>query len=406
MTEAPSDPAGGQDPETGLLDGVKVLDLTRVASGPFATQLLADLGATVIKVERPDGGDDSRHMDASGVPGISGYYLGLNRGKRSYTLDFKTEHGARKIRALTRWADVVIENFRPGVAERLGLGYDDLRVINPGIVYCSISAFGTDGPLKDNLGYDIVAQAMSGIMAITGDPDRPPAKCGAPIADVSAGAMATIGILAALYKRALTGQGQRVETTLIGSAIALLAPYLGGQTLGAKFERRGSRHNTIAPYQAFSGSDGHYFVVAVGNESFWGKMCAAIGVPGLAGEPLFATNNLRMSHVDDLQDRLQQVFGKRPAREWYLLLTEHGVPASLILDLDEVIAEEHFTVLGAVNQVDCRELGLVPLTGTPLKFAGYRVGASLPPPRLGEHNDEVDVLITGYEDDDDPAMRR
>jgi crotonobetainyl-CoA:carnitine CoA-transferase CaiB-like acyl-CoA transferase len=405
VTDTQSNSPGTPEP-AGLLDGVKVLDLTRVASGPFATQLLADLGATVIKVERPDRGDDSRHMDASGVPGISGYYLGLNRGKRSYTLDFKTEQGARKIRALTRWADIVIENFRPGVAERLGAGYEDLRTINPRIIYCSISAFGTDGPLKDNLGYDIVAQAMSGIMAITGDADRPPAKCGAPIADVSAGAMAAIGILAALYKRALTGEGQRVETTLIGSAIALLAPYLGGQTLGTKFGRHGSRHNTIAPYQAFSGSDGHYFVVAVGNESFWGKLCAAIGSPELAVDPEFATNNLRMAHVDELEDRLQQIFGHRPAREWYELLTKHGVPASLILDLDEVIAEEHFSSLGVVNDVDCRELGQVPLTGTPLKFSGYPVGSHLPPPRLGEHNSEVDMLIESYDDDGDPAARR
>lgn len=380
----------------GVLDGVRVLDLTRVASGPFATQLLADLGASVVKVERPDRGDDSRHMDASGIAGISGYYLGLNRGKRSYAVDVKDQASLRKIHALTRWADVVIENFRPGVADRLGLGYAELHALNPRIVYCSISAFGADGPLQDNLGYDIVAQAMSGIMAITGDPDRPPAKCGAPIADVSAGAMATIGILAALYRRALTGEGQRVETTLIGSAIALLAPYLGGQTLGTRFERRGSRHNTIAPYQAFRGLDGHYFVVAVGNESFWGKLCAVLGEPGLADDPQYASNNLRMANIEQLERRLQSVFAKRPAREWYELLTAHGVPASMILDLDEVIAEPHFAHIGAVNRTDCRDLGVVPLTGTPLRFAGHHVGTRIPPPRLGEHNVQIDSIVARY----------
>jgi crotonobetainyl-CoA:carnitine CoA-transferase CaiB-like acyl-CoA transferase len=378
----------------GALTGVNVLDLSRVAAGPYCTMVLADMGATVIKVERPDGGDDSRHMDQSIVKGSSGYYLGLNKNKRSIALDLKSQEGVEAIRALAKWADVVVENFRPGVMARLGLDYDDLRAINPELIYCSITAFGTHGPLSDQIGYDIVAQAMSGIMDITGEPDRPPAKCGAPIADISTGSMAAIGILAALYHRALTGEGQRVETPLIGGAMALLTSYLPGRAMGTPFQRVGSAHNTLAPYQAFRGNDDRYFIVAVGNDAFWRKLTQTIGATELAADESLATNPERSRRREELAGMLQTFFDARGTSEWVQLLNDAGVPASEIYSLDDVLAEPHYREIGLITEVDHPQIGKLPLMVAPIAFSkSGSVTDHTPPPALDEHGDEIRELI-------------
>ena len=375
------------------LEGIKVLDLSRIASGPYCTMVLGNLGATVIKVERPNGGDDSRHMDVSIHKGNSGYYLGLNNKKRSIALDLKSEEANSMIPALAGWADICIENFRPGVIDRLGYGYEAMRKINPRLIYCSISAFGTHGPLSKRAGYDLIAQALSGIMDITGDPDRLPAKCGAPIADIATGANAVIGILAALHHRALTGEGQKVETTLIGGALSLLSSYLPGRAMGTPFKRVGSAHNTLAPYQAFTGSDDRNFVLAAGNDAFWQKTAAAIGADHLAQDPAYKTNPERARRRDELAAKLQAIFATKPAREWVEQLVEGGVPASDVYTIDDVIAEPHFREIDLVVNIEHPQLGPIPNVATPITFSASPASPRNPPPSLDEHGEEIRALV-------------
>jgi crotonobetainyl-CoA:carnitine CoA-transferase CaiB-like acyl-CoA transferase len=375
------------------LHGIKVLDLSRVAAGPYCTMVLANLGADVIKVERPGVGDDSRHMDQSIQKGSSGYYLGINNNKRSIALDLKSEDAREHIHALTEWADVFLENFRPGVIERLGYGYEDLAAINPRLVYCSISAFGSHGPMRDRIGYDIIGQALSGIMDITGEPDRPPAKCGAPIADIATGNMAALGIVSALYQRTITGRGQKVETSLIGGAMSLLSSYLPGRSMGTPFTRVGSAHNTLAPYQAFEGSDGRFFILAVGNDSFWTKLTSAIGAPELGADPAYETNSARSRRREELAEKLQAIFVTKPAFEWVELLTVAGVPASEIYNLDDVIAEPHFREIGLVEEVQHPTIGPIPLVVTPLFFSNAARVELIPPPELDQQGEEIRELV-------------
>jgi crotonobetainyl-CoA:carnitine CoA-transferase CaiB-like acyl-CoA transferase len=377
---------------TGPLAGIRVLDVTRVAAGPYCTMILADLGATVLKVEREGIGDDTRRMDASVRGELSGYYLGLNKNKRSIALDLKSEEGAEIIRALASWADVFVENFRLGAIERLGFGYDALSEINPRLVYCSISAFGSRGSKKDWIGYDIIGQAMSGIMDITGESDRPPSKAGAPVADISSGAFAAIGVLAALYEREQTGTGQKVETSLVGSAVNLIAPYVTSRALGTTFERVGSAHNTLAPYQAFRGSDGRYFIVAVGNDVFWQKATAAIGAAELAADESLATNPQRVERREDLAERLQAHFAGDTADAWVTTLREAGVPVSPIFTVDDVIAEPHFREAGFITEVEVPTVGAVPVTVTPLEFSRTGLVVHEAPPLLDQHGTEIREL--------------
>lgn len=376
----------------GPLAGFTVLDLTRVAAGPFATMLLGDMGADVIKVERPGRGDDTRHMDISFRGGESGYYLGLNKNKRSIALDLQSPEGLETVKWLVRRCDVVVENFRPGVADRLGLGYEAMRAVRSDIVYCSISGFGDRGPLRDKIAYDIIGQAMSGIMAITGQPDRPPSKCGAPIADLSSGAFAALGIVAALLHRAETGEGQHVGTSLLGATASLLSSYVTSHALGTPFHRVGSAHNTLAPYQAFAGSDGKYFILAVGNDSFWGKAARAIGVEELVDDPRYATNAERTKRRDELAALLQEVFDRRPAAEWLALLEAAGVPVGPIYELDEMVAEPQMRENGYIVDVEHPTDGSLPMLMAPLTFSRTPVSVRMPPPKLDEHQAAILAL--------------
>jgi crotonobetainyl-CoA:carnitine CoA-transferase CaiB-like acyl-CoA transferase len=376
----------------GPLQGIRVLDMTRVAAGPYCTMLLADLGATVLKIEREGVGDDTRRMDISVRGEVSGYYLGLNKNKRSIALDLKSSDAGEIVRALATWADVFVENFRLGAVERLGFGYEALCEINPRLVYCSISAFGSRGPKRDWIGYDIIGQAMSGIMDITGEPDRPPAKAGAPVADISSGAFAAVGILAALLERERSGVGQKVETSLIGSAVNLIAPYVSSRALGTTFDRVGSGHNTLAPYQAFRGSDGRYFILAVGNDSFWQMTAAAIGAPELAADASLASNAQRIARREELATRLQKTFDGDEAESWVSLLRNAGVPVSPIFTVDDVIAEPHFREAGFITEVEHPTVGSVPVTVTPLEFSRTNLAVHEAPPMLDQHGDEIREL--------------
>ena len=385
----------------GPLAGVRVLDLTRVVAGPFATMILGDLGAHVIKVERPGWGDDARHMDNTQRGGQTGYFLGVNKNKQSVVFDLTDPDDVDDVRLLARWADVVVENFRAGVADRLGLGYDQLRAINPRLVYCSIPGVPTgDGELGDAARpmYDIIAQARSGIMHITGEADGPPAKCGAPIADISAGMFAVIGILAALHERTQSGTGQHVEASLLGASVALLSSYLPGRAIGTQFDRLGSAHNTLAPYQAFQGSDGGWFLVAAGNDRFWIQTAHAFGLSHLTADPRFATNAGRSNARQELADLLQAVASTRPAAEWTAVLQAHDVPTAFVNDLDGVLADTELRRWGIIREVEHPTAGFIPLVATPITFSETPPTADRPPPLLGQHAAEVAALLESLRD--------
>ncbi|PBC47430.1 formyl-CoA transferase [Rhodococcus sp. ACPA1] len=382
-------------PRDGPLTGTRVLDLSHIASGPFATMLLADLGADVIKVERAGTGDGARQMDRSLQDGDSGYYLGLNKNKRSIALDLRTTQGRNTVRALAPNADVFVENFRPGAAARMRLGYDDIRAIRPDIVYCSITGFGASGPLRDAVAYDIVGQAFSGIMSITGDPDRPPVKCGAPIADLTSGMFATIGILAALHHRDQTGSGQHVGTSLLGASAALLASYLTSHAMGTPFHRLGSAHNTLAPYQAFTGSDGTNFILAAGNDTFFAKTTEILGLTTLSQDPRYATNPARTQHRQALAQILQTEFAKQTAGHWLAALAEVGVPASPINTIDDLVNDEQMRANDYVTDIAHPRIGTLPVINAPLTFSATPVTVRRPPPRLDQHRTEILAIAAG-----------
>ena len=383
----------GTERASGPLTGIKVLDLTHVAAGPFATMLLADMGADVIKIERPERGDSARQMDQSIRGTDSGYYLGLNKNKRSIAVDLSTDEGRRIITSLASSADVFVENLRPGAAERLGLGYEAVAAIKPDIVYCSISGFGELGHLRDGIAYDIIGQALSGIMSITGDADRPPAKCGAPVADLTSGMFAALGIVAALNHRIRTGQGQYVGTSLIGASAALLSSYVTSQALGTPFNRVGSAHNTLAPYQAFRGSDGKFFIVAAGNDQFFAAVAEAVGHPELNDDPRYLTNAQRSHNREQLAKELQRIFDSRPARHWIKLLDSAGVPVSPIYDITEMVAEDQMRVNGYIIEVDQPGIGRLPMVVTPLTFSATPVSVRRHAPGLDENRDEVMRIV-------------
>lgn len=358
--------------------------------------LLADMGADVIKVERPGTGDGSRQMDVS-IHGLdSGYYLGLNKNKRSIELDLTTAEGIGTVKALAEQADVFVENFRPGAATRLGIGYGDIAALQESIIYCSITGFGEHGALRDAVAYDIVGQALSGIMSITGEPDRPPAKVGAPISDLSSGLFAAIGILAALHHRNQTGEGQHVGTSLLGASVSLVASYLTSHALGTQFARVGSAHNTLAPYQAFVGSDNKPFILAAGNDKFFTKVTAVVALPDLATDERFATNKARTSNREMLADILQAQFATGTSVYWLSRLAEAGVPASPVRRIEDLADDQALRDNNYVSDVAHPSLGQLPVIVAPLTFSQTPVSVRRSPPGLDEHREEILAIARGH----------
>ena len=359
-------------------------DFSRILAGPYATMLLADLGADVVKVERPGSGDDTRGWGPPWTPdGRSPYYLGLNRGKRSIALDLSMAGDLELARRLAGRADVVVESFRAGTMERFGLGYDDVAAANPGVVYCSVTAFGG---ASQRPGYDFLLQAMGGLMSVTGDEGGEPLKVGAPIVDLVCGLYATIGILAALRARANDHErrGQRVEATLMLAALATLVNQGANHLLaGVTAGRLGNRHPTIAPYSTYEAADGP-FALGVGNDAMFARLCAAIGRPDLSGDERFATNAARREHVDALDAELEAALAARTAEEWIELFTTAGVPAGPINDVAAAYAMADELGLEPVVEVDGLRLPATPvgLTRTP-------PAVRRPPPGLGEHDEEL-----------------
>ena len=375
----------------GPLSGLHVLDLSRVLAGPYATMILGDLGADVIKVEQPGHGDDTRLWGPPFLDTPEGrestYFLAANRNKRSVTVDLKDEAERAFIEQLVRWADVLVENFRPGVMDRLALGDEVLESLNPELVRLSISGFGDDGPESRRVGYDLILQAEGGMMSITGPREGPMVKVGVPIADLTAGLYATIGILGGLLERARSGRGQRVSTTLLGGQIALHAFQGTKYLLGGEVPPlSGNQHPTITPYGTFDASDGA-LVIAVGNDAIWNRFAPLVGID--PQDPRFATNDVRLANFDELEPLMLAGLSGHRVREWLELFDDAGVPAGEVKTFDRVYASDQVRQQHLVWSANHTTLGEIELPGNPLRFSRTDVDLRLPPPTLGEHSREV-----------------
>ena len=371
------------------LEGLRVLDLSRVLSGPYCTMVLADFGADVIKVERPSTGDDTRGWVPPAVGGESAYFLSVNRNKRSVTLDLSTDEGKEVVYRLAKWADVVVENFRPGTADKLGVGYDTLKELNPRLIYCAISGFGQTGPYRDRPGYDIIALAMGGLMSVTGYPKLPPVRFGVAIADLGAAMWSVVGILAALRARDETGRGQYLDTSLFDGQLAWLT-YVAGNyfATGESPERRGSAHPTIVPYQAFETRDTHV-IVAVGNDSLWQKFVRALDLEAWDDNPDYRTNEGREEHRDEIVETLSEVFKGETTDTWLGRLGEAGVPAAPVQSIGEVARDPHAAARDMFVKLQHPSAGEITVTGIPVKFSETPGAVETPPPTLGQHSEEV-----------------
>jgi formyl-CoA transferase len=377
------------DAAAGALAGVRVLDLSRVLAGPYCTMFLGDLGADVVKIEQPGAGDDTRGWGPPFAGGESAYFLSVNRNKQSLTLDLKTPAGNEVLRRLALKADVLIENFRPGTMERLGLGEKDLRASNPRLIYASLSAFGADGPMRDWPGYDLIIQAWGGLMSITGTPDGEPTKVGVAIIDIVAGLMLGKAICAALYAREKLGVGQKIDTSLLEAQVACLVNAGGNYLIGGQTPRRyGNAHPSIVPYQTFKTADG-YLVVGVASETIWRRFCAAIGRSELADDSRFAKNSQRVENRAQLVRILAEIFSRRDSRTWSRILQQAEVPYAPVQTIDQVFNDPQVIHRGMVAEIEHPSAGKVKLAGIPLKFSATPASLRLPPPRLGEHTEKV-----------------
>ena len=371
------------------LDSIKVLDLSRALAGPYCTMMLADMGAEVIKVEMPGTGDDSRAWGPPFVEGESAYFMSINRNKKSITLDMKGSKAIEIIMKLIKGSDVLVENFRPGAMERLGLGYQQVKAVNPRLVYCSISGFGQNGPYRMLPGFDQVLQGMGGLMSITGEPDGPPVKVGVPIADITAGMFAAYGIAIALFTREKTGSGQMVDISLLDSQVALLTYRAGSFFASGEIPKRiGSGHPVIVPYQAFKARD-VYINIAVGNDQLWGKFCKAVGLEGIVNDPRFATNAKRVQNRDEVVKAVGDLIATKNGEEWLKILTDAGIPCGPIYTMDKIFSDPQVIHRQMVMELHHPKAGTVKVTGNPVKLSDTPGEPSVAPPLLGQHTQEV-----------------
>ncbi|MCD5322849.1 MULTISPECIES: CaiB/BaiF CoA transferase family protein [Pontibacillus] len=386
------------------LDGIRVVDLTRVLAGPYCSMILGDLGAEVIKVEAPGGSDDTRKWGPPFQEGVSAYYLCANRNKKSITVDLKSPKGSEIIKKLVETSDVVMHNFKTGTMKRLGLDYDALKEINPRIVYCSITGFGETGPFKHLPGYDFIIQAMSGLMSITGDTDSGPQKLGIAITDVLTGLYACIGIQSALLERVTSGEGQMVDLSLYDSAVSSLIN-IGSNYLmsGQVPERLGNHHANIVPYQTFCSSDGE-MVIAVGNDRQFKSLCKLMDMPELAWDPRFATNPDRVAHRKELVPLLQKRFSTHSTAYWKDLCHKEDVPFGPIQTVDELIQDPQLQAREMFVSAHHPKAGLIKMIGSPLKLSRTPTSLTRHPPEPGEHTAEV-LSALGYTQDDLERMK-
>ncbi|MCS7125947.1 MAG: CoA transferase [Aigarchaeota archaeon] len=370
------------------LKGITVLDFTRVMAGPFTTMLLGDLGAEVIKIE-PPGGDDTRGWGPPWIGEDSAYFMSANRNKKSIILDLKKIESREIVERLVKRSDVVVENFRPGVAAQLGIDYNTLSKINPRIVYCSISGFGQSGLYRDKPGYDLIALAMSGLMSITGEPDRPPVKFGVPIADLTTAIFAALSIVSALYWREKTGKGQYIDIALLDVQVLLLSHQaFNFFATGEEPKRMGSAHPNIVPYQAFETSDG-YVVVCVGNEKLWQNFCKVIGRLDLLNDARYKTNAERVVNREALIQELEKLFKNNSTSYWVEKLEEAEIPVAPIYTVSKVLEDEHVKHRRMVLDIDHPKIGRMKMLGTPFKLSETPGQIRIPPPYKGQHTDEI-----------------
>ena len=376
------------------LAGVRVLDLTRVLAGPFCTMTLGDMGAEVIKVEEPGKGDDTRSWPPF-VGGEATYFMAVNRNKKSLTLNLKAAAGRAILTTLVKKSDVLVENFRPGTMDKLGFGYAACARLNPKLVYCSISGFGESGPEAGRAGYDLIVQAESGVMDLTGFPDGPPVKVGNSIADLVAGLTAAHGIVLALLARGRTRRGQKVEISML-DVMASLLTYQAGIYFGTgqRPTRRGNAHPSIVPYEIFRAADA-YLALGVANHSLWERCCAALERSDLARDPRFDTESKRVEHRDTLIPLLNEILGARSAEEWLKRLEAAGVPAGRIKSVAEVCESEHLKARGMIVRLPHPAAGEIRVMGIPVRLGATPGSPSAPPPRLGEHSDRILKSVVG-----------
>jgi len=402
-----------------ILDGITVVDLTTFVTGGFATLMLANQGAEVIKVERPGAGDDNRH---SGPPfvepnadydgpgrtadenGESPYFWTINYDKLSVEFNLKTESGLEALYDLVEEADVVVENFRPGTAERLGVGYDDIREVNEDVVYCSISAFGETGPWRRRPGYDLLVQGTSGIMSVTGPEDGDPVKVGLPQTDLITAMWAAFGVVGSLFRRELTGEGDRIEIGMHDAALPWLTKQAGKAFVGEEPERMGTKDPVLAPYQTYPTADG-YLNVGCANQKLWSELCEAVDRPELIDDDRFASNPDRVANMDELEDELSTVFRERSTEEWVDLLAEdHGLPVAPVYDVPTALDNEQTEARDVIQEVEHPALGTVPVIEHPLNYENASAGFEGAPPLLGEDTEAI-LGELGYDDADIDRLR-
>ena len=422
-----------EKPRGGILAGVRVLDLTRVLSGPFCTMLLADQGAEVVKVEEPGRGDDARHLGPPFRGDVSGFFVSINRNKKSLTLNLKSERGVDLLKQLVRRADVFVENFRPGVVERLGINYRALSAIRPELVYASVSGFGQTGPYRERPGYNIIVQALSGVMSTSGPsgkpdgepsgkpdgepsgkpdgepsgkPDGEPYPIGVSLGDIPAGMFAAFAITTALYARERTGRGQYIDVSMLDSLVAMMEnPIVRHGMTGAPPQPFGRRHPSITPYGIFDAADGP-IALAVGNDRLWLRLCEVLDRPDLAQDARFETNASRTENAEALYALLGDLLAQRPASAWLQLLLAAGIPAAPVNTVADLFEDPQIEARGMLPRVEQPGAGSIPVCGTPLRFAGQPEPSYRPAPRLGEHTCEVLAGWLGTSDADLDCLRR
>jgi formyl-CoA transferase/CoA:oxalate CoA-transferase len=389
-----------------VLTGITVVDLTRVMSGPYCTLMLADLGARVIKVERPGRGDDTRAWGPPFVGGESVYFLSVNRNKESLTLDFKDPDGRRLLHRLVARADVFVENFAPGTLARLGLDYASLAPEHPRLVYASISGYGQTGPLRGRAGYDAVTQAESGLMSVTGEIDGPPVRLAVPISDLAAGLFAAQGILAALVQRASTGRGRYVDVAMSDAVASLLTYHATSYlTSGVDPPRMGNKHASIVPYDTFQAADGP-MALAVGNDDQWRRFCAVAGRPDLASDTRFATNPDRVRHRALAEAAVSELLATRSCDAWVRELGAAGVPCGLVHGIGQALEQPQVQARGMITSVTHPTIGSLRLVADPVKLSGTAEHADMPPPLLGQHTDVILRADLGLAGDEVAALRQ
>jgi formyl-CoA transferase len=381
------------------LDGIRVLDLSRVLAGPYCTMVLGDLGADIVKVERADVGDDLRQWGPPFMPdGESTYFLSVNRNKRSIALDLKTAQGRKLAARLARECDVVVENFRPGVMHSLGLGYEQLKEDHPRLVYCSITGHGAAGPLSDRPGYDVITQGMSGLMSVTGEPDGMPMRVGVAVVDIVTGLYSAVAILGALQSRERSGKGQRVDLSLLESALSLMPNLTAGYLLaGVKPERLGNGHPNAVPYKVFATRDGHV-TLAVGNNAQWARLCRAVGHPELAEDVRYAENSARIARRAEVEEMVTGWFARKTTDEWVELLSQLEVPCGAINTLDRILAHPQISALGLLKNLIHATSGALRVVGAPFHLSADETDPLLPPPLLGEHTAAVLKQVLSLDD--------